>query len=144
MFRKQVKCYNCGFLAWYAPKATPEEEPITLDELKYIKELEIFGFYECRERIRKQLANGTYPDVSTLTCARRVWSYYEYTKEQVSDLLSKKRKCPYYFPYNPSYSPFEHRELQREAKTQRLLVISTLLGALIGALAAITAQLITR
>ena len=144
MFRMQVKCYNCGFLAWYAAKATPDEEPVTLDELKYIKELEIFGFYECRERIRKQLASSTYPDVDTLTCTRRVWSYYEYTKEQVSGLLNTKRKCPYYFPYNPSYSPVEHKELQREAKTQRLLIIGTLSGALIGALAAVVTQLIIR
>ena len=142
MLKKEVKCCNCGFLAWYAAKATPEEEPTTLDEFKYIKELEVFGFYECRQRMREQIANATLPDVSTLTCARRVWSYYEFKKEQVLNFLNAKRKCPYFFPYNPSYSPNEHRELQRETKTQKLLIIGMLLAALIGAVAAIVAQVI--
>lgn len=54
-------------------------------------------------------------------------------KEETFNFLNTKQKCPYFFPYNPSYSPSEHQQLQREARNQRLLMIGMLLAALIGA-----------
>ena len=51
-------------------------------------------------------------------------------------------EIPKFFPYTPSYTPLEHRELQQEAKTQCLLIKGMLLAALIGAAAAIAARYI--
>jgi hypothetical protein len=147
MFRKQVKCCNCGFLALYEEMLSIEEEPRTLEDLKYLKELEIFGYHECTQRGRDRIANGTHADLSILTCTRRVWSSYELRtkkKREALDFLNSKRKCPYFFPYTPSYSPAEHRELQREAKTRSLLIKGMLLAAVIGAVAAIVAQFLAR
>jgi hypothetical protein len=147
MFGKQVKCCNCGFLAIFVEMLLPQDEPRTLEELKYLKELEIFGYQECTQLGRDRIVNSTHSDLSILTCTRHVWSRDTLSARKRDDafnLLNSQRKCPYFFPYNPSYSPGEHRELQREAKNQRLLMIGMLLAALIGALAAIVAQLVVR
>ena len=141
MFRKQGKCCNCGFLALHMPIP-----PIPLEQLKLFKEL-LFGYQECLQRGRDRIAEGKHPDPSVLSCTRHVWSYSDFKDKPTDDIfqfLNSERKCPYFFTYSPGYSPIEHRELQREAKTQRLLIIGMLLAALIGAVAAIVAQLITR
>lgn len=146
VFRKQSKCCNCGFLALRGemPKLY---EPMSLEQIKLLKELELFGSQECTQRGRDRIADGIHTDPSILTCIRHVWSYSDFKDKPVDaffQLLNSERKCPYFFPYNPSYSPAEHRELQREAKTHRLLIKGMILAALIGAIAAIAAQLIAR
>lgn len=118
---------------------------LSLEEVKLFKELDLFGSHECTQRGRDAIADGTHADLSILTCARHIWSYSDFRDkpaDAVFQFLNSVGKCPYFFPYNPSYSPIEHRELQREAKTQRLLIKGMILAALIGAGAAIAAQLI--
>ncbi len=147
MFRKQVKCYRCGFLAIHESSLANLMPLKTLEDVKTASELGFYSSHECTQQGREHIANSTHPNPSILTCTRNVWSGSDFTdkpKETVFQFLNSKRKCPYFFPYNPSYSPSEHRELQQETKTQRLLIIGTLLGALIGALAAILGQLIAR
>jgi len=140
MFRKQVNCCNCGFLALC--ESMPH---LSLEDVKLFKELDLFGYHECTQRGRDAIADGTHAVLSLLTCTRNVWSYSDFRKkpaDTVFQLLNSERKCPYFFPYNPGYSPAEHRELRREAKTQALLIKGMILAALIGAVAAIAAQLI--
>lgn len=99
------------------------------------------------QRGRDGITDSTHTDPRILTCTRHVWGYSDFkdkSRDAVFQFLNSERKCPYFFPYNPSYSPIEHRELQREAKTQRLLIKGMILAALIGAVAAITAQLIAQ
>lgn len=118
-----------------------------LQRIKLLHELDLLRIAECTQRGREHIANGTHADPATLTCTRHVWSSSDFKDEDKKEILATlntQRKCPYFFKYNPSYSPVEHRELQREAKTQKLLIIGMLLAALIGAVAAIVAQLITR
>lgn len=144
MFRKQSKCCNCGFLALHGDIPAPLE-PRTLEQLRLFKELELLSSHECTQRGRDHIADGTHKAPGTLTCTRHVWSgsdIKDKPAEVIFQLVNSKRTCPYFFPYNPSYSPIEHRELQREAKTQWLLIKGMLLAALIGAVAAIVAQLI--
>lgn len=119
--------------------------PITLEEVKLLKGLDLLGSQECTQRGRDAIANGTHSGLSILRCTRHVWSYSDFRDkpaDAVFQFLNSVGKCPYFFPYNPGYSPIEHRELQREAKTQRLLIKGMILAALIGAGAAIAAQLI--
>ncbi len=143
---KQVKCCNCGFLALHQDINISFGWPGThLERLKLLKELDLLGAGECTQRGRDHIANGTHTDPAILTCTRHVWSgsdFKDRPKEAIFEVLNSKRRCPFFFPYNPSYSPNEHRELQREAKTQRLLIVGMLLAALLGAVAAIVAQVI--
>lgn len=145
MFRKQIKCYNCGFLALHEA-IPPIPMPLrTLEDFKSLKELGLYGSHECTQRGRDRIAEGKHSDPSILTCTRQVWSYSDFKDkpaDAVFQFLNSGRKCPYFFPYNPGYSPIEHRELQREAKTHMLLIKGMILAALIGAVAAIVAQLI--
>lgn len=120
---------------------------MTLEQMRLFKDLGLLGGHEFTQLGRDRIANRTHPDLSILTCTRHVWSYSDFKDkppDAIFQLLNSERKCPYFFSYNPSYSPVEHRELQREAKTQRLLIKGMLLAALIGAVAAIVAQLIAR
>lgn len=119
---------------------------ITYD-LKEAKELGFYGIQECTQRGRDQIVESKHSNPDILTCARHVWSRFDFKDKPKDDFfqsLNSNRKCPYFFPYNPGYSPIEHRELQREAKNQRLLIIGMLLAALIGAVAAIIAQVLAR
>ena len=119
---------------------------ITYD-FKEGKELGLYGIQECTQRGRDQIAESKHSDPDILTCARHVWGRFDFKdkpKDAFSQFLNSNRKCLYFFPYNPGYSPVEHRELQRDAKNQRLLMIGMLLAALIGAAAAIVAQVIAR
>ena len=120
--------------------------PMPLEQLKLFREL-LFGYQECLQRGRDRIAEGKHPDPSILSCARHVWSYSDFKDKPADDIfqfLNSEGKCPYFFKYTPSYSSTEHKELQREAKTHMLLIKGMLLAALIGAVAAIAAQLIAR
>jgi hypothetical protein len=80
--------------------------------------------------------------------ARRLSSILQVSQgtQACSEELRKPRDCSYYIKYEPAYTPEEHKELQREQKTNRLLRNATLLGAAVGgvmgAVGAIAAQLI--
>ena len=148
MFRRQAKCRTCGFLGIRPDLPVAfgwPSEP--LEQIKLLHELDLLRISECTQRGREHIANGTHADPAILTCTRHVWSSSDFKDEDKKEfltILNTQRECTYFFSYSPGYSPSEHRELHREAKTQRLLIIGMLSAALIGALAAIVAQLITR
>ena len=56
------------------------------------------------------------------------------THEALQNGSSIPRYCKYYYPYNPGYTPEQHLELQREAKTRRTLIVGMILAAVIGAI----------
>lgn len=135
-----------------------EQLPKTPEERKTLKDL---GWYDAHQVIpqhRERMAAGNYEDriqsSYIVFCTRHVWSEWDFGEgedgiEKVLNLaLNSERKCPYFFPYIPSYTPIEHRELQRDVKTQRLLIkgmiVAAVIGALIGAVTVIVAQFITR
>ena len=143
MFSRQVKCINCGFLGRH--KGMPLElSPKTLEERKLMKDLGWLDVGEVTQRQRNQMAAGNYNDriesSYTLFCARHVWSEWDFGKEgdeiekALDRALSSNRKCRLFFAYEASYSPTEHKELQREAKTQNLLIKGMILAAAIGAI----------
>lgn len=143
MFRKQVKCNNCGFLGRH--KGIPLElSPKTLEESKLMKDLGWIGMGEVTQRQRNQMAAGNYEDriesSYTVFCTRHVWSEWDFGKEEeeiekaLDRELFSNRKCRLFFAYEASYSPTEHKELQREAKTQGLLIKGMILAAVIGAI----------
>ena len=146
VFGKWAKCCNCGFLALHGAYPFLSELVKTMQDYKAAKDIGLYSS-ECIQSERDQIAGSKHPDPSILTCARYVWSgsgFKDKPKDAVFQFLNSNRKCPYFFPYNPRYSPLEHRELQRDAKNQRLLIIGMLLAALIGAAAAIVAQVLAR
>jgi hypothetical protein len=130
MFRKQVRCIDCGFLGfgWLA-----ESED---------------GYLECPLKKRTIIiTEGALREPSYLNCARGIWRESDLLNKNVNDrpkvigeFVNKGRKCPYFFQYHPGYSPAEHRELEREDKTHKLLTRNMLLAAAIGAGAAILAR----
>ena len=137
MFRKQVRCRNCGFLA------TTGLQTYSLEEFKVLRELGLAGEVEVEWIGRDRIADGTHQSPELLTCAKRVWASLDMKQKSTDEIfnnLNVSRKCPYFFPYHPGSSPTEHKELQREAKAHRLLTRNMLLAAAIGAGAAIAAQ----
>lgn len=142
MFRKKVKCRNCGFLALHGLQLPHKA---SWDMIKTAHELGLFASSECIQRGREHIADGTHTAPTTLICTRHVWDgsdFEDKPKGTIFEVLNSPRKCPYFFPYNPGYSPAEHRELQREAKTRTLLLIGMLSAAAIGAVAAIVGQFV--
>lgn len=136
MSKKQVKCNDCGFLALKKfPLRHKTKTPLSI--LQKMKILEMLEPKECTTELKKNWAeNGDLGSV-TVTCYRNMWDSYDHEiieEEGIYEFLTSERKCPVFFPHNPGYSPIEHKELQREDKTQSLLIKGMILAAVIGAL----------
>lgn len=142
IFRSQaVRCMDCGFLSWrFSPP----------DEWKPSRIAECNPYWRNRIQTERNLGppvDHETGEESSLCCIRRQWTLFPHMRS--SDLgyigfdeLLEPRKCPYYIGYQPGFGPEEHKELRREADTRRAIFKATIFGAIIGASAAIIAQLL--
>ena len=145
MFKKQVKCCRkCGFLA-------------LTGELRVL-EVGTPSPVELKQQDRDKLILGTYyKHHKRLTCTRGVWSGKEaedfVAESGVLDLpgstltLTRENRergseCACFFPYSQGCSPSEHKELQRDAKVHRALIIGMVLAALVSSVFALASILI--
>jgi len=136
-----VRCMNCGFLSWrfYPP-----------DEGKPSRIAECTPYWRDRIQNERNLGPPVDPETgeeSALCCIRRQWMLFPHMRS--SDLgyigfdeLLEPRKCPYYIRYQPAFGPEEHKELKREDETRRSMFKAAIIGAIIGASAAIVVQLL--
>ena len=139
--RKQVLCTDCGFFCWefYRPEDGSRTKLVELptywrNRIQTTKDLGSLEDHETGE--------GTNP-----LCLRRQWFFAPHIRgsrlDHVGvDELAKLRKCTFYIKYQPSFSPEEHKELLRDVETRRTVFAAALLGAAIGASAAILAQIL--
>jgi len=141
---KKVTCTNCGFFCWDVSDIRDElSNTLRYDELHY--------FWRNEESLAK--SRGTFDDDSLnesnrIKCLRNQWIFSVEAKDDGkhhwanTNSIASERRCVYYDKYQPGFSPEEHKELQREANTTRTIRNATLWGAVIGAIAAIVAQLL--
>ena len=118
--------------------------PKTLEERKLMKDLGWLDAGEVTQPQRNQMAAGNYNDriesSYAVFCARHAWSEWDFGQEDdeiekaLDRELSSDRKCRLFFAYQAGYSPTEHKQLQREAKTQNLLIKGMILASAIGAI----------
>lgn len=137
---KKVLCSECGFLCWYVSDESGERTTEVGTVLKFARK----EFQNGESKGRGEIwDSGEYCD---LGCVRGLW-HWTYSKnanlESVNaEELRKLRGCSYYLRFEPGFSPEEHKELKRESDARKATRDATLLGAGIGAAAAIVAQLI--
>lgn len=137
-------CTNCGFFAWQISQDDVEGR-IKTEECNLI----------WRKRIQNDNDLGPLHDYETQEdiipiCYKGQWVFSKDMKtgsvkyrEYVNvDNIVQTRKCIYYTVYEPGCSPDEHKELRRQAQTDRKIVVATLLGGALGAIGAIAAQLL--
>ncbi|MBN2463494.1 MAG: hypothetical protein JXB43_07845 [Dehalococcoidia bacterium] len=145
--RKQILCTNCGFLSWefYIPEDGTRTKIIECSS-------------SWRNRIQTNKDLGSLEDSETgeginIFCIRGQWVFSPTIKSQEINYIDverlvQPRDCIFYIKYEPGFSPEEHKELKREAETRRTIIISSLfsgiIGAMIGAAAAIIVQLASR
>jgi len=145
MFKKQVKCFNCGFLSVVGAEDVFEpsgKDPVA--QLQLFRELGLIGMLELKQAGREEIAKGTLSP-RLLACARNIWSKYDLrgqSKPNAFKVLTLERKCLYFFPYNPGYTPKEHLELQREREQRRFLIIVSVISAAVGAAIATLANVV--
>jgi len=138
--RKRVLCSNCGFLCWYIQHASGEGS---------------YRFQEVGQRTRNDFQASTFggaeedPETEEyyhFYCLRRQWIWALGSKLRPdyanADDVRKLRQCVYYMDYQPAFGPEEHKELKREAETRRIIFKAAVIGAIIGASAAIIVQLL--
>ncbi len=141
LFKKKVHCSRCGFLGW---------RTVNPDDSEFLDKN-----MECLQTYRKSFQNGEYKgDVpeenggtSYIHCMRSQWTFSSTLKSVKYNWLNanairKPRLCPYFIKHIPGYAPEEHKELKRAAEERKTLIITSLLSAMIGASAAILAQLL--
>lgn len=143
--KEQVTCSNCGFLGWriIAPDGSYKS-----GELK-----------ECGQYAREGVQSGEFNgeddaietgDIWRMACLAQQWilapNLVKLTTRGLRYVdisnVRQKQECRYYIKYEPGFRPEEHKQLKREAETRRIIIKATLLGAAIGASAAIAAQLL--
>ena len=147
-WQRKVLCTNCGFLYWEEIGEFFKNKP-PLDGLKQ----EIFAWE--REEMEDRdveppyvpyIENEETHGIARLACLRNQWvmlpkakksGYYSSIEEVIQN-----RKCAYYMQYIPGFNPEEHKELQKDKQTRETIFRATLIGAIIGALAAIVAQVV--
>lgn len=134
MFKKQVKCSECGFLG-----------DRTVDKTgKYgeIEELPPSGRFSTR--------SWTSDDDSILSCAcgqeHLVLGIDDPTGgipvDDLHSMVVKSHRCKYFILYSPGHSPRQHFELQKEKAQRRFLLIVSLLSATVGAAIATVVNLV--
>ena len=145
LWKRKVSCTNCGFLYWGTiGRFFPDEDESEQCIPKEINEWE-------REEINDgdyvpYLKNEETGGITRLSCLRNQWvvlpeakssGYYSSVEE-----ITQNRKCIFYMKHIPGFNPEDHKELQREEKTRKTIFKATLIGAIIGASAAIVAQVV--
>ena len=139
--RKQVKCTNCGFFCWEFYR--PEDGSPT-------KIVECPTYWRDRIQTKKDLGSLEDPETGEgikALCLRRQWIFALHMKSSERNYIDVDRlvqplKCTFYIKYQPSFSPEEHKELIRDAETRRIVFKAAVIGAVIGACAAIFAQIL--
>jgi len=143
---KKVLCSECGFLCWHVQHESGEGSVrIGTVWSSYRK-----SFQAGEERGRYEVYDPDNEETGDLGCLRGLWHWAYSSKvnsESVNtEELRKSRDCSYYIKYEPAYTPEEHKELQREQYTNRMLrnaiLLAAAVGGAIGAAGAIAAQLI--
>jgi hypothetical protein len=140
-----VLCSKCGFLGWESHDI--DNGAITSDKLS-----------ECYWRIRRDFQNGAFNGITednfethesyVFSCRAFQWSLVVpniANSEKgwlTADLIRKPRECSYYIEYHAGFSPDEHKELKRDKLTRQTLFKAAIIGAVIGATAAIIGNLI--
>ena len=132
--RKHHSCLDCGFLCWFTQHASGEG-PYKFEEL--------VPYF--REAFKAEKSKGVSEDPEEQTyshfgCFRRQWTWQSVGDKTQS--IQQRRSCVFFTKYETSYSPEEHKELQREERSNRNLFNATLLGTAVGAAGAIAAQLL--
>lgn len=120
MFKKQVKCSECGYLGVYGGRR-PSLEISPRDRSDLSSHAPVHFMITCLRGQNYLIAGITSPGESI-------------THEALQDGSSLPRYCKYYHRYNPGYTPEQHLELQREAKTRRTLILGMILAAVVGAI----------
>lgn len=140
--KKNVKCTNCGFLCWDVLSRLD-------DYCAVIRHDELMDNF--RDRLTLENNHGVFDDVvneeyNKVACLRNQWIFSNVIVQDNKirwaniESITNPRRCFYFVKYQPGFTPEEHKELQREDNTNRIVRNATLVGAVIGAGAAIAAQ----
>lgn len=141
--RKKVLCTHCGFLGF----STDAPDGSWSTELFECRQDTRHGF-QTRE-FKGEEWNPEKEESYKLSCLRKQWILNPLAVNPSrnwldTDAIRESRLCPYYMKYDPGYRPGEHKELKRQAETNRNTRNAALLGAVIGAGSAIIVQVLFR
>lgn len=128
MFKKRVKCINCGFLGLLGGL-----EPWT--EIETGQRGELLRRYN-EPPLYVSCLRGQNNSIACVPPGNAV------EMETLIKNCFMFRKCYYFFPHNPGHKPDQHLELLRDRNQRRFLVIVSLLSAVVGAVIATLANLI--
>ena len=117
MFKKQVKCSECGFLGGQTGESS---ELLPYDRTDLKKFLSSQLYVECYRGQDHVIAGVPKPNEPI-------------SQENLIKHSHINRRCSYYFPYNPGHAPEQHLELLKERTQRRFLILASLLSAAVGA-----------
>jgi len=136
MRSRKVKCVDCGFLSVVLGfDLVPEYKSDVRMWYERAYGHDLFGPQECSKKIRSHISQFDLSESLRMMCSRHVWDYLkeDSNTRELCELINQERQCPYFFPYNPGYSPEQHLELKRGQEQRRFLLLTSLIGAAVGA-----------
>lgn len=135
MFKKQVKCINCGFLGILSIRGV-QDTILTWDEISPRDRSDLSGVYK-NTGLSIGCSRGQDHIIADVPPHGKPIS-----QENLLQNAYLARRCVYYYSYNPGYTPEQHLELLRERSHRRFLIIVTLLSAAVGAAIATLVNLV--
>ena len=124
MFKKQVKCAECGFLGTLVLGL---DDVVRWQEIHPEQRSDLLEIYKdaplhigCMRGQDHLIAGAPQPGKPI-------------NREKLLRNSYEPRKCVYFYHYNPGYTPNQHLELLRERTQRRFLIIVTILSAAVGA-----------
>ena len=131
----KVKCQNCGFVGLVPVSPEFVYNPLVDISCRAIEEIPPHwrGTPKYISAENNPVMLGCYRlQFGRLKCF--TLDHGERLSDEAISMLINPAKCTRYFEYNPGYTPMEHRDLQRENQNRRLIFISSLISAIIGAI----------
>ena len=118
--KRQYRCVDCGFLGEHWD----------------------VGFGEVKSQTRALLLSHEERTIRLLDCALGQWYEEDKSANSILNIPTEKQACKYFMIHQPGRNPDEHKEIQRDNENRNAMRKATLLGAGIGAAAAIVSNFI--
>ena len=135
MFKKQVKCIECGFLGLNSIRGF-QDPVLVMDEILPQNRINLAESYK-----EIELPVGCSRGQDHIIAASPPLGKAGH-QEKILQNVYLDRKCMYYYPYNPGYTPEQHLELLRERTQRKFLIIVSVLSATVGAAIATIVNLV--
>jgi len=140
--KPNISCINCGFFGYR--EGGENAEGSYLDNVFFEVDRNRRNEFDVKRDYFYLSPEGYSWNV--IGCLHHVWSLWGSNSpdeiEKAKGIITRKRRCKYYFTYRSSYSPEGQKEMVRDKNNHRMMLIVGLINALAVVIAALLTVLL--